>query len=132
MRYPKGILPFKACPLAEKESVCQYVCDSDNDQDPSNFEKSLNYGNLPYLVPKTKQDIQAELMMYGTVQAVMKVYGDFSLYSNGFYHRKNGKTMIGYHSVKLIGWETLPNTTDTYWIAINSWGTEWGENGLVK
>ncbi|KAH7710026.1 tubulointerstitial nephritis antigen [Aphelenchoides avenae] len=40
----------------------------------------------------------------------------------------------GYHSVRLIGWGELnsANVTVPYWIAVNSWGYEWGEKGTFR
>lgn len=47
----------------------------------------------------------------------------------GIYHHVIGEYM-GAHVVRLIGWGT-ENGTD-YWLAANSWGTNWGNNGTVK
>lgn len=47
----------------------------------------------------------------------------------GVYDHTYGK-LIGYHLTKLIGWGTY-NGVD-YWQAVNTWGTNWGQNGLFK
>lgn len=36
----------------------------------------------------------------------------------------------GMHSVKIIGWGSENGVN--YWIAANSWGNAWGENGYFK
>lgn len=38
------------------------------------------------------------------------------------------KRIIYWHVARLIGWGH-DSSNRFYWIAINSWGTEWGENG---
>ena len=64
------------------------------------------------------------------------VYSDFALYSGGVYTRSDvARGPSGEHAVKLIGWgaETSSNgTTVPYWIAINSWGPDWGEAGSFR
>lgn len=50
----------------------------------------------------------------------------------GIYQRNanSRNKFLGYHSVKLIGWgvdEDVP-----YWLAMNSWNKDWGENGTFK
>jgi len=37
---------------------------------------------------------------------------------------------LGGHSVKLIGWGEENGVL--YWLMVNSWGEQWGANGLFK
>lgn len=37
---------------------------------------------------------------------------------------------MGGHAVKLIGWGEEFGTP--YWLLVNSWNEEWGDNGLFK
>lgn len=41
----------------------------------------------------------------------------------------------GYHSVRIIGWGEEPSYRGAplkYWLVANSWGHQWGENGLFR
>lgn len=40
------------------------------------------------------------------------------------------QTYLGLHSVKLIGWGEENGVP--YWLAVNSWNNDWGDNGLFK
>ncbi len=53
------------------------------------------------------------------------VYEDFFNYKSGVYRHVSG-AVAGGHAVVLLGWG------NGYWIAQNSWGSSWGENGFFK
>ena len=59
----------------------------------------------------------------------MEVYEDFYHYTSGIYHYAGGAAMGG-HAIKIIGWGKLGFTR--YWLAANSWGTNWGEEGYFR
>lgn len=69
----------------------------------------------------------SELMRHGPVTATMIVYEDFIAYKKGVYHHVTGKP-IGKLTVKLVGFDD-EDPENKYWIAINSWGKKWGNNG---
>ncbi|XP_075209777.1 secreted Wg-interacting molecule [Lycorma delicatula] len=83
-----------------------------------------------------EQDIMYEIQKSGPVQATMRVYQDFFTYGSGIYKctsiAKEHRT--GYHSVRIIGWgeEMQYGQRVKYWIAANSWGESWGENGFFR
>ncbi len=82
-----------------------------------------SYGELP------EGDIQAikQAIMSGPVEAAMSVYEDFFYYESGIYEHVSGGYSGG-HAVALIGW----NDADQCWIAKNSWGPVWGEQGFFR
>lgn len=47
----------------------------------------------------------------------------------GVYENSYGG-VVGNHLAKLIGWGKEGGLD--YWLAVNSWGTGWGQNGLFK
>ena len=76
-------------------------------------------------------DLQAELVMYGPVMLSMMVYNDIFAYSSGIYMGpSNTSTEVGTHSVTLVGWGV--DNGVPYWKIQNSWGSGWGENGILR
>lgn len=67
---------------------------------------------------------------HGPVTASLAVFEDFLFYKSGVYHHVHGKR-IGSLSVRILGYDMDQNNV-SYWIAANSWGTSWGENGFFK
>lgn len=75
------------------------------------------------------ESIQIELMANGPVQTGFLVYDDFMKYKSGVY-KKGSDKLLGGHAVKIVGWGVENGTN--YWIAANSWGPTWGENGFFR
>lgn len=137
-----GLVNEKCYPYESAESgfapACQIssitekiVCPSDNKP----FNKPLLSSSPAYpLRVETANDIMEEIIKNGPVQVVFKVFSDFFMYKNGIYSKHPRAELPNvkdpYHSVKLLGWGT-ENGVD-YWIAANSWGSSWGENGYFR
>lgn len=60
----------------------------------------------------------------------MSVYSDLENYKGGVYTHDSG-TLLGGTLVTLMGWG-VTSTGVKYWIAQNSWGEGWGENGYFR
>lgn len=89
-----------------------------------------------YRISGKEEDIQWEIMHGGPVQAMMKVYKDLFMYKEGVYST-SGLTQEESvsHSVKLLGWgeeDTGYGQPTKYWLAANSWGPQWGEDGYFR
>ncbi|AAF88126.1 Putative cysteine proteinase [Arabidopsis thaliana] len=54
----------------------------------------------------------------------------FVHYSGGVYNARNCGTSVN-HAVTLVGYGTSPEGMK-YWLAKNSWGKTWGENGYIR
>ncbi|XP_050439192.1 cathepsin B-like [Adelges cooleyi] len=80
----------------------------------------------------TFRAIQKDVLCYGPIAASYDVYDDFLSYKSGVYAKTDNATYIGGHAVKLIGWGIDDDTDTPYWLLINSWNTEWGNNGTFK
>jgi cathepsin L len=49
---------------------------------------------------------------------------NWAFYKSGIFSNCSSKTVN--HFVMLVGW------TAKYWTAMNNWGPEWGENGMIR
>jgi cathepsin B len=81
--------------------------------------------------PLTVSAIQTELYNNGPVEAGFTVYEDFFNYKSGVYYHKAG-AQAGGHAIKIIGWGHDAGTGYDFWLAANSWGASWGEQGFFK
>jgi hypothetical protein len=101
----------------------------------------FNFGPA-YRIRDEAASIKYELNRRGPVQATMRVTPEFFLYKSGVYRcgsssyqNQNPRyaNLDAYHSIRLLGWgisvNQQTNEQESYWIAANSWGTGWGENG---
>ncbi|MET9021293.1 C1 family peptidase [Actinopolymorpha sp. NPDC004070] len=71
--------------------------------------------------------IKEHLRTYGAVIACLVVYQDFFSYRSGVYRHLSGAATGG-HCVVLVGYDDAQQC----WIAKNSWGTGWGEQGFFR
>ncbi|XP_056150064.1 cathepsin B-like [Lampris incognitus] len=93
------------------------------------YPKDKHFGEHAYSVPPHQKPIMIELYKNGPVEAAFIVYEDFFQYKTGVYQYVTGE-MLGGHAVKLLGWGEENGTP--YWLAANSWNTDWGDNGFFK
>jgi cathepsin B len=114
-------LPYKAnggeCPFTDGKQECQ--------SGAFRKYKAKNFHKFNYIT-KAKEAI----IKNGPIQAAFDVFHDFFSYKGGVY-RATKKKRVGRHVIKLIGWGTSDDGSE-YWVAANSWGTKWGEDGFFK
>jgi len=77
-------------------------------------------------VPNNVDSIKAALNQQ-VLTTTMSVYTDFYYYTGGTYEHIWGNYQGG-HAVVLIGYDDIEHV----WIAKNSWGRYWGEDGFFK
>ncbi|CAD5211137.1 unnamed protein product [Bursaphelenchus xylophilus] len=79
--------------------------------------------------------IKKELYLFGPTTMAFPVTEEFLHYDSGIFHpipeEKFEKRIIYWHVVRLIGWGR-DKDDKLYWTAINSFGSQWGENGLFR
>nr|DAA06105.1 TPA_inf: cathepsin B [Acyrthosiphon pisum] len=123
---PSKIPPIGNLPTGLYENTCEKRCYGNNtinyNQD---HVKIKNHYDIEY------EDIQREVQNYGPVSMAFKVFdNDFFLYKSGVYEKTTNSEFIQWQYAKLIGWG-VENGVD-YWLLVNFWGYEWGQNGLFK
>lgn len=99
---------------SDDSGVCTASC--------TTFYKAMN---LVWV--QTPIAMQAALLSAGPIMTQFNVFQDLLSYKSGIYSYTTGD-FVGIHSVKIIGWGTSPEG-ENYWIAANSWGTDWGMDG---
>ncbi|MFH1712618.1 MAG: C1 family peptidase [Candidatus Jacksonbacteria bacterium] len=92
--------------------------------------QELAWKTNSYIKPElTPEAIKKAIMENGPLETVMAVYDDFYSYSSGIYQHFSDE-LLGYHAITLVGFGKYDGMD--YWIAKNSWGTNWGENGYFN
>lgn len=77
------------------------------------------------------EDIKREIMENGPVVSLFPAYRDFLIYKDGVFNPIGDAARVdGHQALKVIGWNTSEKVH--YWIAENSFGSQWGESGIVK
>ncbi|XP_072161200.1 cathepsin B isoform X2 [Bemisia tabaci] len=114
---------YKDCDSYNETVVpsCKTECPNKSYQTP--YAKDRHFGKRAYQVKAA--DLKKELFEFGPVTMSFEVFADFPLYKSGIYHHVTGKS-VGWHAVRVIGYGP------GYYLATNSWNSEWGDNGLVK
>ncbi|KAJ1358478.1 hypothetical protein KIN20_016909 [Parelaphostrongylus tenuis] len=95
----------------------------------NSYNKDKSYGKDAYTLSSVVSDIQKEIIVYGPVVAVFEVFDDFFHYESGVYEHTAGG-LAGSHAVRVLGWGVENGTP--YWLAANSWNTDWGEKGYFR
>jgi cathepsin B len=74
------------------------------------------------------QEIKLNICLHGPIVAGFVLFPDFVNEYNGLdvYVPKPNQESLGGHAVKIVGWGP------DYWIAANSWGISWGDQGYFK
>jgi len=116
-----GITDEWCYPYIEADGNCEDLCNDWTER--RSFITDWHISWLPW----DEDSIKAELLN-GPIVVNMRVYDDFLGYSGGVYSRSDSAQEIGWHNVTLVGWDDRDNS----WIAKNSWGEWWGENGYFK
>jgi len=114
-----GIASEECFPYNATDQSCGNKCENWEDD----AVKVLNYSMLPASTTEIKQAISD----YGPVTVYMHVFADFLNYTSGVYAWVTGGP-LGWHAVSIVGYDE----SGEYWIAKNSWGTGWGEDGYFR
>ncbi|XP_060240724.1 tubulointerstitial nephritis antigen isoform X4 [Meriones unguiculatus] len=151
----RGLVSHSCYPLFKDHNTTNNICAMASRSDgrgkrhatkpcPNSFEKSnrIYQCSPPYRISSNETEIMREIIQNGPVQAIMQVHDDFFYYKSGIYRHvvSTGEEPEKYrklrtHAVKLTGWGKLRGAQgkkEKFWIAANSWGKSWGENGYFR
>uniref|UniRef100_A0A7N8XYH8 Cathepsin B n=1 Tax=Mastacembelus armatus TaxID=205130 RepID=A0A7N8XYH8_9TELE len=93
------------------------------------YQKDKHFGRKAYSIGPLQEQIMTEIYKNGPVEATFTVYEDFLLYKTGVYQHVTGQ-MLGGHAIRILGWGEENGTP--YWLAANSWNSDWGDKGFFK
>jgi len=114
---------YSPCGASKPTPKCQKSC-----VNGATYTQDKHFGTA-YSVPSDESAIRQEIYKNGSVEAAFTVYEDFPTYKSGVYRHTTGGALGG-HAIKLIGWGVENGTK--YWLAVNSWNEDWGDQGLFK
>ena len=97
------------------------------------FDASKGVGGIRgWIQPKKEAELVDYIARYGAVVCTMDASSySFSTYTSGIYSDNEYCNPLSInHGICLIGYGIEDDVQ--YWIAKNSWGKEWGEDGFVR
>ena len=80
-------------------------------------------------IPADKDAIKTTLIEYGPVTTLYAAETDFFYYEDGCYEGE-GEAFLN-HAMVIVGWDDAACGGDGAWLVKNSWGTDWGMDGLA-
>lgn len=126
--YPNWVRSFGIRPFTSQDNVlCLASCLNAS----LSYRQSLYFAHSYYRLPADEGTIRLEIASHGSVVAHLNIVS-----LNTFWHTDETvysctDTSQATHGVRLIGWGQL-ETGDKYWLAVNSWGRQWGRNGTFR
>ncbi|CAK5044025.1 unnamed protein product [Meloidogyne enterolobii] len=130
---PYSINPETPGPLPTPKCVSQCT----NSKWPIQYNNDKKFAISTGIIPgdtevsEAVKAMKAEIKANGPITGCMDVYDDFYHYSDGVYKRTTDKNPGG-HAIRIIGWgtQTCSGKVQPFWLAINSWGKDWGMKGV--
>jgi C1A family cysteine protease len=117
----KGVVDDACFPYTDEDQTCHLGADA----------KDRLTTASAFTVLTTPTQMKRHLATVGPLSACFTIYEDFASYYTGGvyrYHEKTSGEYVGGHCVCIIGYDDAQKC----WIAKNSWGTAWGEQGFFR
>jgi len=121
--------PFWCAPYKAKKRQCGASCGKSTGYKIVSQAGSKS-GTMAIRGASKVDAMQYQIWKYGPVYMRMMVYSDFPYYRDGVYKHSRSAKVRGDHAIKVVGWGT--QSGQKYWLAQNSWGSDWGEKGFFK
>eukprot|EP00878_Enallax_costatus_P028282 GHUV01030534.1.p1 GENE.GHUV01030534.1~~GHUV01030534.1.p1 ORF type:complete len:437 (+),score=68.02 GHUV01030534.1:910-2220(+) len=108
------------------DELCAMVCNAPN--------KYANQGSFSSGQITVTWQAQRHIRQYGAVVTRFDIYDDFRPFFSNFanmgavYKPRPGAKPVEGHAVVLVGY----NNEQNYWVAKNSWGSNWADGGYFK
>lgn len=112
-----GLVPASCYPYAERDEDCPTACRDGSDWAAAHVCKCKKIKKC------TGEKKLMKCLQSGPVAGGMAVYVDFLYYKGGIYSWNRLAELMGYHSVRIVGYGP------GYWKCANSWGENWGMQG---
>jgi cathepsin X len=129
-----GVVDETCQPYQSKSKSCDAmnICrDCKHGGGCSAVKDPQKYGVTQYGIVQGEVAMMKEIKARGPITCRQAVTKDFLAYKGtGIFQDNTGDTQPR-HATSLLGWGKAADGTK-YWIARNSWGTYWGENGFFK
>ncbi|RZC31938.1 Peptidase C1 domain containing protein, partial [Asbolus verrucosus] len=109
-------------------SGCVLACTNKNHKVP--YAEDKRHIRNSGIITRDIDEIQNEIIYNGPVVARMLKPDYFRTYTNGVYYFSKGEFSYELQYVKLIGWGQ--DSSFPYWLGVNSWGKNWGMNGVFQ
>ena len=140
------LIPESCMPYKEQTGTCSNYCDYKSS--PKKYTVS-RYGYLGgHYGATSEEDMVKELRARGPILGNLAVPWTFSYYKSGIFahdhvlKKNNGDLSETTIMDKNIPWEKVDHSTliigygeengIKFWICMNTWGTDWGENGYYR
>ena len=116
-----GLLEYKC----RNQSFCGDCEYDDCVSSDGNTTKATTYKSNEIYAITGQEEIKKEILKNGPVVTSFIYVSDLLYYKKGYYEFVSGK-YLGYHAAVIVGWD------ENGWIAHNSFGSDWGDNGFFK
>lgn len=84
-----------------------------------------DYVNYPVDQLPSVNQLKAALLEHGPLVVLIRIDEPLKAYKGGVFNERNSGTVN--HAVLLLGWDDRKKA----WLLLNSWGTQWGEDGYA-
>ncbi|CAF1111622.1 unnamed protein product [Brachionus calyciflorus] len=106
-------------PYLNNASVCKYFTDS----------PVANISDYRRIESGNEKELEQAVREYGPVSVGVHASPDFINYYGGIFNASDCTEGLN-HAVLIVGFNNVNNPP--FWIAKNSWGSWWGENGYIR